>query len=189
MAYTSRLRAACSDKSRPKRKRGTGWRPCPIVMPRNREVKQAMTERFYSKVRVSSSGCHIWTAALSDRGYGRFLVDGKNRHAHRIAWELANGPIPRGLWVLHHCDNPRCVNPAHLFLGDVVANVRDMIAKGRNAPRHGEHGGKTILTSAQVLEIRQWPRTIHVQRQLALKFLVSVAAIKAVQYRRNWRHL
>lgn len=149
-----------------------------------------MTNRFYAKVKINATnGCHEWTGALSNKGYGRFAVKRKNRHAHRVAWQLANGPIPDGLWVLHKCDNPRCVNPKHLFLGTVLDNSRDMIAKGRAAPRFGEFGGTTILTQAQVHEIRNMPRNIDYQRYLAKLYGVTIQTIKAVQYRRSWRHI
>lgn len=149
-----------------------------------------MTKRFYQKVRIDEkTGCHVWTGAVDEHGYGRYLHHGKNRAAHRIAWRLANGPIPYGIWVLHKCDNPPCVNPAHLFLGTVLDNTRDMISKGRNAPRHGEHGGKTILTEEQARDIKRQPRRIGVQRQLAERYGVAVVTIKAIQYGHNWRHL
>lgn len=101
-------------------------------------------DRFWSKVSYGPSAssmigqeCWPWTGAASDEGYGRFLLNGRNGGyvmAHRYAWEQANGPIPDGLFVLHRCDNPRCVNPWHLFLGTKGDNNRDRAAKGRSAP-------------------------------------------------------
>lgn len=73
-------------------------------------------------------GCWTWTGPTIKKGYGRW----GRVLAHRFSWSLANGPIPDGKWVLHHCDNPPCVNPAHLYIGTVVENVRDMVARGRN---------------------------------------------------------
>jgi len=119
-------------------------------------------ERFWAKVK-KSDGCWLWTGAKNGRGYGNFRC----RHgypsvlAHRFAYELANGPIPAGLWVLHHCDNPSCVRPTHLFLGDAKANMEDAKSKGRPIGRRHNHLGArgescyaAKLTRAEVSEIR-----------------------------------
>ena len=82
------------------------------------------------------TGCRIWTGGtLKDGGYGRVRFAGKDARAHRVAWILANGPIPTGLVVCHACDNPPCVNVEHLFLGTHDDNMADMVAKGRGAGR------------------------------------------------------
>ena len=78
------------------------------------------------------SGCHLWIGATTGGGYGHTRIGGKNMRAHRAVWELTHGPIPDGLWVLHRCDNPACVNPLHLFLGTHIDNMRDVVSKGRH---------------------------------------------------------
>jgi hypothetical protein len=94
--------------------------------------------RFWKKVDQSGGpdACWVWTAGRGGTmGYGSFQMGTyRNTHhvrAHRMAWELTNGPIPAGKYVCHRCDNPPCCNPAHLFLGTQGDNLRDMYAKGR----------------------------------------------------------
>ena len=98
-----------------------------------------LAERFWPKVQ-KGDGCWIWTAG-GDRttGYGRIRIGTRGTLqalAHRVAWELTYGPVPEGLIVCHHCDNPRCVRPDHLFVGTYVDNMRDAEAKGRM--QHGD---------------------------------------------------
>ena len=88
-------------------------------------------QRFWTKVR-KTDGCWLWTGGVFQaNGYGQVSVNRRPDLAHRVAWRLSRGPIPVGKWVLHHCDNHRCVRPDHLFIGDQFANMRDMAAKGR----------------------------------------------------------
>lgn len=92
------------------------------------------------------SGCHEWQATLHRDGYGKFFYEGKQTQAHRVAYELFAGDTD-GKWVLHKCDNRKCVNPDHLFLGNAQENISDMDAKGRR-------GTKAKITEAQAAEIR-----------------------------------
>lgn len=85
---------------------------------------------FWSRVERTSS-CWNWAGSLSACGYGQFRFGDKQRRVHRLAWTLKRGPIPVGLWVLHHCDNRRCVNPAHLYLGTAQDNADDRVRRGR----------------------------------------------------------
>jgi hypothetical protein len=89
-------------------------------------------ERFMSKVdKRGDDECWEWQAGKNPRGYGQFSFKGRQKMAHRVIWILTNGPIPAGFFICHKCDNPSCVNPAHLFPGTPLDNTRDCISKGR----------------------------------------------------------
>ena len=94
-----------------------------------RDEERDLIRDFWANVRVTD-GCWEWTGP-NDGKYGRFYRGGQSNRAHRLSYELFVGEIPDGLWVLHHCDNPPCIRPDHLFLGDCQANMRDAAQKGR----------------------------------------------------------
>jgi len=108
--------------------------------------------------------------------------------AHRIAWELKNnGPVPDGQCVLHHCDNPPCVNPNHLFLGTNAANMLDMVEKDRQA--RGEQHGESKLTEVDVRQIRRWYDAGMTKTEIAKKFGVSRSTIYRALSGVNWKHV
>lgn len=92
--------------------------------------------RFWVKVeRGGEDACWQWLARKHEGGYGDFRLGGGHVRAHRFSYELAHGAIPKGMFVLHRCDNPGCVNPSHLFLGTFEDNSSDMVSKGRGRGR------------------------------------------------------
>lgn len=117
---------------------------------------EALRDKLYRRIAQTTSGCWEWTFARTTAGYGCFHHDKVPYYAHRASWLVHHGPIPQGMHVLHHCDNPSCWNPDHLFLGDNQANTDDKIAKGRmrHGHRYGEDHGNSRLTWEQVRDIR-----------------------------------
>lgn len=111
-------------------------------------------ERFWSFVRKQDAGCWEWTGLIHSGGYGALKVRGQRIRAHRYSWELHNGPVPEGLWVLHHCDNRLCVRPGHLFLGTSAENMADMVRKGRSANPARPLVPCDRLTWSDVVDIR-----------------------------------
>jgi len=133
--------------------------------------------------------CLEWTGANDGQwGYGQMNVNGKMEKTHRIAWELEYGPIPKGLCVCHHCDNPRCLEISHLFLGTHQDNMQDCLQKGRGnrgGPK-GEACHFAKLTEKEVLEIRASDEQCNI---LAKQYDISNAIITQVQKGEIWKHL
>jgi hypothetical protein len=149
----------------------------------------SLAARFWSKVsRGDASACWTWTAALQQPdGYGLVWVDGKMKRAHRVAFELERGKIPAGKVVCHHCDNPPCCNPAHLFLGTKQRNMSDARLKRRHA--HGKRHGKAILTPKRVIQVRRRYAEGEPLAILAAEYGMTTGGIHAAIVGRNWKHL
>jgi len=141
----------------------------------------------FSRRWVKQGDCHVWSGARNPGGYGSMWLNGHRVSAHRLAWMFERGPIPDGMCVLHHCDNPSCVNVEHLFLGTQADNARDRNAKGRNADTSGTKNGNSRLSWSQVIEIRRLYREDGVsQALLADKYNVSFQHISRIVLGENW---
>ena len=148
----------------------------------------AVSERFWSRVkRGDEDACWLWQGYVNRRGYGRLSHQGESSYAHRVAWELTHDAIPPGMVVRHACDNPPCVNPAHLLLGSQADNMRDKKERGRSrgAPP-GENHPKNKLTEEQVREIRVATGSC---REIAIRYGVSKSTIVEIRAGLTWRHL
>lgn len=132
------------------------------------------------------TGCVEWTGSTNRAGYGSIKVSGRTVLAHRASYEINRGPIPDGQWVLHRCDNPPCVNPDHLFLGDAQANVDDMMTKGRGRKARGEGHGAAKLTEEQVRAIRADPRKV---RDIAPDYGIGKSTVSYIKTRKIWGHV
>jgi len=162
------------------------------------ELRESDHARFWSKVdkngpvpahRPDLGPCWLWTAGLTKRGkYGQFMVRGRVLKAHRLAFELLRGPVNE-LCVCHHCDNPPCCNPGHMFLGTHERNHNDMRAKKRHfvpdSPK-GELHHSACLTVEQVKLIRSSPER---GTDLAKKLGVTQSAVSRVRLGKVWKHV
>lgn len=156
-------------------------------------------ERFWAKV-SRGDGCWEWTGHRNHQGYGLLYTgprgSSRQEFAHRVAWELEHGPIPADRTICHHCDNPPCVRPDHIYLGSPATNAHDRDSRGRHEGIHfgggvarGEIHGKAKLTETQVRTIRE--RRANGERLvvLAAEYGLTHAGISAIVMRRTWRHI
>lgn len=145
-----------------------------------------LQQRFWSKV-DRGGDCWLWTAARSPLGYGKISVGRSGEGvelAHRVSWEIHFGPVPDGMCVLHRCDNPPCVRPDHLFLGDRADNAADSAAKGRT--RSGESNHNAKLSSSSVALIRSRVAGGESNTSVARDFGITQSAVSMIVNRRRW---
>ncbi len=159
----------------------------------------SFAERFWA--RVEKSDCWTWAGAKNEKGYGVVGRDSRTPKAHRVAWELANGPIPEGACVLHKCDNPPCCNPAHLFLGSRADNNRDMNEKGRHrigtsktpiercAYSRGVQHPQSKMTEELVRMLRADRAAGMSFSKLGAKYGVNMSAAWKIANRVLWAHV
>lgn len=159
--------------------------------PPIKSFRCADTEFRFWRFVQRGPGCWLWTGCTEEKGgYGQFY-DGRvkrARRAHVVMWEITHGKkVPKGRVVRHSCDNPPCINPQHLILGDHVDNVRDKVERGRQA--RGSTGGTSKLTEELVSTIRAEYADGAKQRELAEKYGVIQATISLIVNRKTWTHV
>lgn len=143
-------------------------------------------EYFAERSIKQPSGCWEWSLRVSCNGYGQAKVRQKIWMAHRLSWEHFHGPIPDGLIVCHKCDNRKCINPSHLFLGTTQDNVDDKMSKGRFVTTPGVKNGHAKLTDQQVLSIKNDDRS---QSAIAADYGISQSNVSLIKRGTAWRHL
>lgn len=184
----------------------------------DRETVDVIKSVFGHRVRITGEQtCWKWLAGKFEQGYGLIRYNGKTSYAHRVSYSVTRGEIPKGLCVLHKCDNRECINPNHLWLGTKAQNNTDRHLKGRDATglrsgphtrpesrarghRNGAHthpecilrgedNGCSKLTQANILEIHELRKTGMLQREIASKFGVSQVLISKVLLRKVWKFM
>ncbi len=149
-------------------------------------------DRFWGKVaKAGPDECWNWQGAISKNGYGSFALHSKPVTASRVAYWVATGVYPEKSLVLHTCDNRKCCNPAHLYLGDVKQNSRDMVERGRHktGPVKGEQNGNAKLSETDVLEIKRQIAAGGKNQAIADRFGVTHQMISKIRCGHFWKHV
>ena len=153
------------------------------------ELQESAKLRFWKYVsKRENDECWNWIGALTHNGYGSMVIGGKDLRAHRISFAIHIGPVPEGVCVLHRCDNRRCCNPDHLFLGDWADNMRDMIAKGRSNHPSGEDHQCAKITAKDAVRIRELLHEGKSASEVGTMFGLSKSQIGHIGRGLKWKH-
>jgi hypothetical protein len=166
-----------------------------LILPTQRDLK-----RFWVKVLKIHEGCWEWQKGRDKSGYGLFHIAGRVVKTHRLSWMLAHGEIEEGKLILHKCDNPKCVNPDHLFIGNHKDNMADCVNKGRNATGElqrrrpdlfrGENSSRAKLKESDVIQIRAMKHEGKTKiRDIAKMFNVSHPTVANICKGIRWAHV
>jgi HNH endonuclease len=162
----------------------------PVAVSSHSGSNKGLTaEERFAKAVIKTEGCWTWIASRDKNGYGIFrgmIGQTEFTRAHRYSYALHTGDLLIGMQALHSCDNPSCVNPAHLSSGTNADNMRDKANKGRARPRVGELNGHAILNPKQIKSILADPRPYV---EIAAQYDVKPSTIGSVKQRKSWKHI
>lgn len=149
-------------------------------------ILATLADRLLDKVEYDTNGgCWLWRGTTRS-GYGLLVVDHRPKGAHRLSYQEFRGAIPSGMFVCHRCDQPLCINPAHLWLGTPAENSADMATKGRVVPPRGEKNGRAKLSSGVVAKIRHRLASGETQRSVAKSLGLDPSTISDINTGRSW---
>ncbi len=150
-----------------------------------------LKEKFWSRVDIKGKDeCWEWTRGRLKAGYGQFRDHRtKEVRAHRVAWELTNGRIPKGAFMCHDCDNPPCCNPNHLHLGDSISNMKEKKERGRCQDQNGEKNPNNKLTENDVKNIRKLCKSGWTQKNVAKIYSLHPEYVGKIVRRLRWTHV
>ncbi len=150
---------------------------------------QRLIDRFNAKYQKDESGCWIWIASCAGMGYGQIKLPGERRqiYAHRLSYLIHKGPLPEGKHICHTCDNPKCVNPDHLFVGTSQDNHDDMTKKKRHT--YGQRSATAKITEEQARQVLGMVGLGIKQNVIAKTFGLSQVQISRIKLGKRWKHL
>lgn len=141
-------------------------------------------EKFWNNIRKADANqCWVWRGGKDSNGYGILRFNGKTMRPHRLMWMLKNGKIPKGLGVLHKCDNRPCCNPSHLFLGTQAENVADAASKNRM-----DHVGQHKLSLHQISAMKKLLDQGLSQREIAIKFELHQSTVSRIKHQKRKKY-
>lgn len=168
---------------------------CSVDCRRNwHKSKAAFKEKILDAISIDdASKCWNWSKSISKYGYGKFGMNGKHWRAHRLSFEIFKGEIHQNKLVLHHCDNRKCVNPEHLYLGDHYQNAQDIKKRNRtyliSEPKRGGNNPCAKLNDDIVIKIRAEIKNGELGKNIAKNHNVSVATISMIKNNKIWNHI
>ena len=146
-------------------------------------------ERVEAQTVVNENGCHEFTGYKNECGYGRIHKDKKLVFVHREVYEKVHGYIPKGMVIMHSCDNPACINPNHLSANYQSENIKDMIEKGRSVNKFGSKHGMSKINETDVINIKKRLSEGDTCVAISKDYSVSEGTIRNIKKGRNWTHV